>query len=149
MIKRIQDNHTTEIITLSNEDQVSKLTPLPTNLPASLTLDPCSHRSRYPHRDLPLDADPRREEADQRRAARQSYRHQEHGFQSIHVTKRDLGQDFRREQTSKTGSSSYHRRRIDAGHFGSQAGDQDVAEDGLAGGDEDCGAEELEDCAVC
>jgi hypothetical protein len=53
---------------------------------------------------------------------------------------------FRREQTLQAGSRGYHRRWVDAGDFGPQAGDQDVAEDGLAGRDEDGGAEELEDC---
>jgi hypothetical protein len=102
-----------------------------------------------PHCDLPLDTDPRRKQADQRRATRQSDRHQEHSFQAIHVTQRDVCQYFGREQTFETRARGYHRRRVDAGDFGPQAGDQHVAEDGLAGGDEDCGAEELEDCVRC
>jgi hypothetical protein len=48
----------------------------------------------------------------------------------------------------KTGTRGYDRGGIDARDFRPQTGDQDVAEDRFAGGDEDCGSEELEDCAV-
>lgn len=48
----------------------------------------------------------------------------------------------------KTGARGYHNRRIDAGEFRLQAGNHDVAEDRLAGRDEDSGTEELEDCKI-
>lgn len=48
----------------------------------------------------------------------------------------------------KAGTGTYNSRRVDAGDVCPQAGDEDVAEDGLAGRDEDGGAKELENCAA-